>query len=320
MKFCLAFLISSCLLLNTGYSQVDTTQFRLPENYATASGYYLQQSSRNPSSGYYSYQAACYLSLTGAVDSAFAYINRAVDFGVRSEDIITDTDLKPLRADARWNVLMDGLKERYLKANPGITLPEQGVRLWLLGIEDQRFRTLSKNFKLPGGSQGMMVDGGRLLKEVEAIVRQYGWPTIAMVGEKASEAAFLIVQHASPSDIKRYLPMVVASAQKGEIKRKWAAMMIDRHLLRSYGVQLYGTQFGNSGKRNKSTGIVEWTPLKPEPIVDEENLAERRKSVGLDPIESDAKRFQVTYIPPSQREGYKPIKMKRKYLKSGYLF
>lgn len=243
-----------------------------------------------------------------------------MDLGARSEDVITDTDFNSLHSNPKWDVLMAKLKERYLSENPSITHPEQGVKLWLLGIEDQRFRMLSKNFKLPRGQQGMMVDGGRLLKEVEAIVTLYGWPTVAMVGEKGSESAFLIVQHANPSDIKHYLPIVVAAAQKGEIKRKWAAMMIDRHLLQSYDIQLYGTQFGNRGKRNKVTGIVEWTPLMPEPIVDEENLAERRKSVGLDPIESDAKRFQVTYIPPSQREGYKPIKMKRKYLKSGYLF
>ncbi len=312
--------VSCCMFCNAGYAQLDTSQFRSPENFSTAALYYLQQSRNNLSSPYYIYQAACYLSLEGAADSAFVYINRAVDSGAKSEDILTDTDLRALRNDDRWNALMDRLKERYLKANPGIALPEQGVRLWLLGIEDQRFRTLSKNFKLPGGPQSMMVDGGKLLKEVEEIVQLYGWPTIAMVGEKASEAAFLIVQHANPSDIKRYLPMVVAAAQRGEIKRKWAAMMVDRHLLNTDGVQLYGTQFSRNGKRNKVTGIVEWTPLAPEPVVDEENLAARRKTVGLEPIEERARDFQVTYIPPLRREGYRPIKMKGKYVKRGYLF
>ncbi len=243
-----------------------------------------------------------------------------MDLGARSEDVITDTDFNSLHSNPKWDVLMAKLKERYLSENPSITHPEQGVKLWLLGIEDQRFRMLSKNFKLPRGQQGMMVDGGRLLKEVEAIVTLYGWPTVAMVGEKGSESAFLIVQHANPSDIKRYLPMVVAAAQRGEIKRKWAAMMVDRHLLNTDGVQLYGTQFSRNGKRNKVTGIVEWTPLAPEPVVDEENLAARRKTVGLEPIEERARDFQVTYIPPLRREGYRPIKMKGKYVKRGYLF
>lgn len=320
VKSYISFIVLMLAVQHMSFSQVDTIKFRLPENYNTAANYYLKQFSVDSTSGYYAYQTACYLSLRGVPDSAFIFINRSVENGVKSEDIITDTDLRSLHTDVRWNALMDRLKERYLKANPGIALPEQGVSLWLLGIEDQRFRTLAKNFKLPSGPQGMMVDGGRLLKEVEAIVKLYGWPTIAMVGEKASEAAFLIVQHANPSDIKRYLPMVVAAAQRGEIKRKWAAMMVDRHLLNTDGVQLYGTQFSRNGKRNKVTGIVEWTPLAPEPVVDEENLAARRKTVGLEPIEERARDFQVTYIPPLRREGYRPIKMKGKYVKRGYLF
>lgn len=302
------------------FAQVDTSGFHQVDEYAVAVQYYLQQSSRNPSSGYYSYQAACYLSLTGAADSAFVYINRAVDFGAKAEDVITDTDFNLLHSNPHWDALMVKMKERYLKENPMITLPMQGVELWLLGIEDQRYRTLLKNDKLHSNQQDLTDEAELRLTAVAKFVKQYGWPSIAMVGEKASEAAFLIVQHANPSDIKQYLPFVVEAAHKGEIKRKWAALMIDRYLVAFDGIQLYGTQFGRSGRRNRVTGIVEWTPLMLNPIVDEENLAARRKAIGLDPVEVDARRFQLTYMPPSQREGYKPIKMKRKYLKRGYLF
>jgi len=302
------------------YAQVDTTQFRQPENYRLAANYYLQESNIDPSSEYYAYQAACYLSLSDAADSALIYINRTVENGAKAEDIITDTDFNRLHSIAQWNTLMAMLKERYLKENPGITHPEQGVALWLLGIEDQRFRTLLKNDKLRSNQQGLIDDGDKRLKAVEGIVHLYGWPSIAKVGEKASEAAFLIVQHAKPSDIKRNLPLVVAAAHRGEIKRKWAALMIDRYLVMVDGVQIYGTQFGRSGKKNKDSGIIEWTPLMLNPVVEEESLAERRKGVGLDPVELDAVRLHITYVSPSQREGYTPIRMKQKYVKRGYLF
>src|SRR5687767_5506579 len=43
------------------------------------------------------------------------------------------------------------------------------------------------------------------------IIQRYGWPGIKQVGEQASSAAFLIIQHAGLEEQRRYLPVLKAA-------------------------------------------------------------------------------------------------------------
>jgi len=132
----------------------------------------------------------------------------------------------------------------------------------------------------------------RLLKRLEEIIAQYGWPGRSLVGAEASLAAFLIIQHADYEYQKKYFPLIKEAMKKGEIRPQEVALLEDRILMREGKKQIYGSQL----TRNDRTGKYELWPVE-----DEENLDKRRASVGLEPIAAYLERIGVTYIPPKKR-------------------
>lgn len=301
------------------YSQTDTTSFRENKNYRFAIEYYKCKNKENSNKYFFTYQLACYYSLLSLNDSAFYYLNNAIDKGASAEDIITDTDFNSLHSDKKWDVVINTLKAKYLNNYKNITNPELSVELWLLGIEDQRYRTLYKNYKLKEKKMETPDMWEKRINYIKEIVKKEGWPTISAVGEKAAESAFLIMQHANLDDIKKILPLLIDAANKGEAKWSNAAMMIDRYLSMTEGVQIYGTQFHSNGKKNKVTGLVEWSNMIYFPIVDEENLDIRRKSTGMKSFEDYCKGFKMEYKKPSERGDYKNIPIKNSWIKKGYI-
>lgn len=109
--------------------------------------------------------------------------------------------------------------------------------------------------------------------------------------------------------MKKILPVIIKACQIDEANPKWAAMMIDRILMNKLQAQTYGTQV-------VSYNGQKW---KFHKIAEEELVNQRRASVGLSPIESYAKRMKVDYVSTSQREDYKRIKMKKSWIKKGYI-
>jgi hypothetical protein len=112
-------------------------------------------------------------------------------------------------------------------------------------------------------------------RRLEEIINEFGWPGKHLVGEQASTAAWLILQHADLEQQKRYLPALRSAVAKGEARASNLAMMEDRILVGEGKNQLYGTQ------------IVSDTDGKPilHPVDDPANIDARRKAVGLRPID-----------------------------------
>ena len=125
------------------------------------------------------------------------------------------------------------------------------------------------------------------------IIQQYGWPGKSLVGGQASQAAFLILQHAELSQQEKYLPLLKAAAPGVEVNPADVAMLEDRVLVGQGKKQRYGTQvhFG------PETG-GKWVLL---PIEDEESVDERRASVGLGPLAEYLKDFGLEYKPGKKR-------------------
>lgn len=145
--------------------------------------------------------------------------------------------------------------------------------------EDQRVREQL-------ASDGSLFDGYHPVMEqvhlrnaarLEAIVAEHGWPGKSMVGDDGASAAWMILQHAiSRPDLQRKgLEWVHEAAARGEIEQALVAMLEDRIRVFEGRQQLYGTQFDWD-----ETG-----QMSPEPIEDPENVNERRRAVGLNPIE-----------------------------------
>ena len=111
------------------------------------------------------------------------------------------------------------------------------------------------------------------------ILAEHGWPSERLVGADGAQAAWLIVQHAiaQPGFQRRAFTMLSAAAARGEAPRWQAAMLEDRIRTFEGRPQRHGTQF-------------DWDAagqLSPLPIDDPAGVDERRKALGLRPLEEE---------------------------------
>jgi hypothetical protein len=102
---------------------------------------------------------------------------------------------------------------------------------------------------------------------LEDLIGRCGWPG-PLNSNRASFAAFLIIQHADLDYQLKYLDTIKAANKRGEIPGMELAMLIDRILVKQGKPQLYGTEF-------------EYGSNKVAPIADPANLHRRRKEMGL---------------------------------------
>jgi hypothetical protein len=117
------------------------------------------------------------------------------------------------------------------------------------------------------------------LKPMIAKLPAGGWFTKAAFGDKASEAAFLIVQHAvnDPALMRDTLARVEPLARRGEIDGGQFALMYDRVAQRfDHKPQRYGTQL--------SCKDGQWQALGLE---DPDRVDARRKALGLEQSEAE---------------------------------
>jgi hypothetical protein len=131
------------------------------------------------------------------------------------------------------------------------------------------------------------------LLRVTAILDSAGWLGVEEIGHKANQALFLVIQHADarPEVQAEYLLMMREAVANGRARPHELAMLEDRVAVNHGRPQIYGSQIGwKDGK-----GFV-------KPIEDEEHVNERRKAVGLEPLERYAERFGLVWSPPVARE------------------
>ncbi|MEG0927313.1 DUF6624 domain-containing protein [Chryseobacterium sp.] len=130
---------------------------------------------------------------------------------------------------------------------------------------------LSAEGKLSGGYHPEMEKvhkaNARRLRE---IMNEIGFPTISKVGEVASDAAWLIIQHSigEPEFMKQCYTMMEENID--DINPKNKAYLYDRIQVSQSKPQKYGTQY------------IE--PEIPYPVEDKENLNKKRLEVGLQPL------------------------------------
>jgi len=124
----------------------------------------------------------------------------------------------------------------------------------------------------------------RNTQKAKEIIRKYGWPSFDLVGKRASNAFWLIIQHAD-LDMKfqaECLSLLKRAVKDEQAHPKCEAYLTDRVLVNQAKKQLYGTQF----YRDKRGSLV------PRPIEDMKNLNKRRKFVGLKPFKEHLKEMK----------------------------
>lgn len=116
---------------------------------------------------------------------------------------------------------------------------------------------------------------------LERIIEEKGWPTISMVGEDASQAAWLLIQHADHKpELQARCLELLKSLPADEIRQANVAYLEDRVRVSQDRPQLYGTQF----KRIDGN-------LEPYSIEDIDTLDERRALMGLETFEANKQRL-----------------------------
>ena len=151
---------------------------------------------------------------------------------------------------------------------------DQKWRLLRVQVENKEIDTVSVEFL----SKKIRETDSLNFIIIKQIFEDYGFPGYDKVGESSSQNFFLLVQH---SDRHPEFQDSVLIKIKIEVDRNNAssidyAYLVDRVKVNANQMQVYGTQVGPN-----STG----TSFEPAPVIKPENLNERRKSVGLCPIE-----------------------------------
>lgn len=302
----------------TIHAKVDTTKFRDSAYFQIAIDYYKNGIQQNPESAYPYYQTACYYALTKNADSSYDYLTKAIQLGSAGEDVLTDTDFDLLREKPKdWDTIEHLINQQFLFKNPGILKPELGYELYLMWVEDQRWRTLSKNYKLKEKPTAISLDDhNNRVERLKIIIKESGWPRYSEVGKIAGDAAFFIFQHHYPKDMERILPLFIATAKEGEADLGKAAMMIDRFLALTEGIQIYGSQAVRLIKKGVDYNN---TKLELYPIADEENMKRRREALQMENFELNCLRLKVDYIEIKDRDNYQPIPLKKKWIRKGYV-
>ncbi|WP_316836009.1 DUF6624 domain-containing protein [Pedobacter nutrimenti] len=122
------------------------------------------------------------------------------------------------------------------------------------------------------------------LQKVNAIIKKHGWLGPQKVGVQASQALFLVIQHADLKTQEYYLPMIRAAEKNGETLSSNLAIFEDRICMRTGKKQIYGSQ----GFTDKETGNKYIYP-----VIDVDNLDKRRETMGMPPMQEYSKGWDL---------------------------
>lgn len=126
------------------------------------------------------------------------------------------------------------------------------------------------------------------------IIDKIGYPSIDKVGEEASEAAWLVIQHAigRPAFMKKCLTLLEKAVRQQEVNPINLAYLTDRIAVFEGKNQLYGTQFDwdESGE------------LCPNPYDDIIKVNQRRRKIGLNSLEEQT----ITIRKQTENENQSP--------------
>jgi len=152
--------------------------------------------------------------------------------------------------------------------------------------QDQNARGIDYGQTTKDKPAGTMAEvDARLTDELKAIVAKSGWPTIALVGLEASNAAMLVLTHTRDHAWQAsMLPQLEQLADTGKIDGSQLAFVIDRELVSEGQLQRYGTQFKVVDGEMAMFGVE-----------DPAGLDARRARVFLSPIEDYKQELERMY-------------------------
>lgn len=156
--------------------------------------------------------------------------------------------------------------------------------------DDQKYRTLkveSPELDRMNMARQAVLDLGNLEK-VERILKRYGYPGKSRVGEKHQSTVFLVIQHSTLEVQERYYSTIKAAVVSKQLSPGTLALLEDRINVARGKPQIYGTQLRETISGSKIL-----------PILDEKNVDERRKKLGLPGLSSYYSKWGIKYKVPT---------------------
>ncbi|MTB49862.1 DUF6624 domain-containing protein [Lewinella sp. W8] len=133
---------------------------------------------------------------------------------------------------------------------------------------------------------------------ITEIIDEMGYPGKSMVGDQ-SGTAFLVIQHADLAVQEKYLDIITAAADQGEVAWRSVALLVDRVRMRQGKSQLYGSQVS----RDPETGESFFARIEQPHQIDSV-----RATVGLGPIQEYADNWDITWDPDKHIARHKAMK------------
>lgn len=145
----------------------------------------------------------------------------------------------------------------------------------------------------------------RNAKILDEIIDTIGYPTADKVGKEASEAAWLIIQHAigQPAFMKKSAKLLAVAVNENKADPIGLAYLTDRIAILEGRPQLHGTQF-------------DWDQngeMKPNQYDDIAEVNLRRKALGLNTLEEQTEIIQKRVKDENQQPPIDFEERKRKY-------
>lgn len=167
-------------------------------------------------------------------------------------------------------------------SEPSLQLPDPTIAQRILELRradlDLRDRLLRAGQLNDGYHEEMAALHDRNATVLEEIIDSVGYPSEDRIGEPASAAAWLVVQHAigRPDFMRKCRDLLAQAVQQERADPVRLAYLDDRIAVLEGRRQRYGTQF-------------DWDEngeLSPQPMDDPEAVARRRKTLGLTTLEA----------------------------------
>lgn len=142
-------------------------------------------------------------------------------------------------------------------------------------------------------------------KRLNRIIDVIGFPTSEKIGEEASNAAWLIIQHSigQPDLMKKWAALMEIEVKNGQADKINFAYLTDRIAVFEGNPQRYGTQF-------------DWDEngeMSPAKIDEYDKVNERRKAIGLNSLEEQIKVMREKVKTENQRPPKDYEERKREY-------
>jgi len=225
------------------------------------------------------YNVSDMYALKGNKDSAFFYLFRPIQLcppffdnckEVYMPDVLGNICYEKLHKTKEWGIFKEKIKTGFFEVVKNVQQPELAYDLLVAKGEDQSVRFYSRYFHDRLQKKSIEL-GKKHLSFIKKVIENFGYPTVALVGDRAARAAFLLCQHAD-SDIQFQKKVLTLIKTSNEVPKNEIAYLTDRVMVAEEGKQLFGTQFLSLKEK------------KLYPIKDSINVDKRRKEMNLNSL------------------------------------